>query len=295
MTEFLVAQGNRRQDVSRTAAALCARVAIQGFKCQVRLSEHVIKTTASRFGDDKKSAFIQKKLSGVLHEDFFGISQASEAKFASAGINTTDQLFAAFLSILDDEDPSKCSSKCDEFYQKLDALGAAAGYKSVIIYQLQAKLAVGIDAHGAAALNAALPTLEEEGEQCEQQQQLGPSDRTGGVGNAHASRRGASKVGTAAACTARRTLFEAQQAEEAEASAVGGAVAGTVAGAAASGRGPTFSGLLISSLPCLFAFGVWYLAAQGAAPAPPQPALLGVEMGEMGVVGMRQESGGEWL
>ena len=70
----------------------------KGFKCQVRLSEHVIKTTASRFGDDKKSAFIQKKLSGKLHEDFFGISQASEAKFASAGITNTDQLFAAFLS-----------------------------------------------------------------------------------------------------------------------------------------------------------------------------------------------------
>ena len=287
MTEFLVAQGNRRQDVGRTAAALYARVTIKGFKCRVRLSDHVVKTTASRFGDDKKSAFIQKKLTGKLSKDFFGISESSEAKFAAAGIANTDQLFAAFLSILDDEQPAKNSAKCDEFYRMLDDLGAAAGFKSVIIYQLQAKLGVGIDAHGPAALNAALPTLaEEEGDESEEQ--LDPSDRTGG-GNVQASRRGTSKIGTGAASTSRRTLFVAQRAETQQTE-----VEGVVRGGAAARRGTTFGDLLVSSLPwALLAFGVWcFLAAQGA--APHQPALPAASGVDMGVVGMSQESG-EWL
>jgi len=130
----------------RTAERIGARVLGEGFKCEIKLSDHVIKSTVSMFNDAKKTAFMSKKLSGDLAADFTGIKNID--KFKAAGIHNTDQLFAAFLKIIDDPHPGLNTSKCDEFYRLLGSLGAASGYKSAIIYQLQAKLAVGIDTEG---------------------------------------------------------------------------------------------------------------------------------------------------
>jgi len=130
----------------RTAQRIADRVLAMGFKCEIKLSPHVIKSTVSKFGDDKKTAFMAKKLTGDLASDFFGIK--STAGFEAAGITSTDKLFAAFLSIIDHPHPDANTKKCDEFYDKLNDLGAASGFKSAIIYQLQSKLAVGIDSEG---------------------------------------------------------------------------------------------------------------------------------------------------
>lgn len=117
------------------------------------------KTATSLFDDSKKTAFLQRRLTGTLSEDFFGIKD--ERAFRANGITSTDHLFGAFLAIIDDPDPSKNTAKCDQFYAELKKLGAAPSYKSAIIYQLQAKLAVGIDTHGPEALLSPLPTLPE--------------------------------------------------------------------------------------------------------------------------------------
>jgi len=130
----------------KTAERIAARVLGKGFTCDIKLSDHVIKSTLSKFGDDKKTAFMMKKLSGDLASDFFGIKTTSG--FTKAGITNTDKLFASFLSIIDNPFPGANVAKCDEFYGKLSKLGAASGFKSIIIYQLQAKLAVGIDSEG---------------------------------------------------------------------------------------------------------------------------------------------------
>jgi len=129
-----------------TAQRIADRVQTKGFKCEIKLSEHVIKSTVSTFNDAKKTAFMAKKLTGDLSKDFTGIKDVT--KFNAAGIRTSDHLFAAFLSIIDDPLPCKNTKQCDEFYKTLTNLGAASGYKSAIIYQLQSKLAVGIDTEG---------------------------------------------------------------------------------------------------------------------------------------------------
>lgn len=159
--KFLVECGGVEQHVKEAARAINERVADKGFECDIRLSDHVIKTAASRFDDTKKTDFLKRKLSNKLSDDFVGIRD--ETRYHASGIKTTDNLFGAFLSIIDDPSPAANTDKCDEFYRKLDALGAAPGYKSVIIYQLQAKLAVGIDTHGPEALKLRhlLPAMRE--------------------------------------------------------------------------------------------------------------------------------------
>lgn len=129
-----------------TTQRIADRVQNKGFKIEINLSDHVIKSTVSMFNDAKKTAFMAKKLTGDLATDFTGIKSVS--KFNAAGIRTSDHLFAAFLSIIDEPVPGKSTKKCDEFYETLHSLGAASGYKSAIIYQLQSKLAVGIDTEG---------------------------------------------------------------------------------------------------------------------------------------------------
>jgi len=263
MTDKLVEMGNRRQDCSVTGAALCARVATRGVKVDIKLSDHVVATTASRFGDDKKTAFIQKKLTGKLSSDFFGISEASEANFKAVGIATTDALFGAFLKLLDDEEPSKSADKCDAFYAKLGALGAAKGFKSVIIYQLQAKLAVGIDSHGPAALRAAMPVLPEEGEEGEPVESAA-SDRTGGS-NANATRRRHASQASGVA-SASRQLF-ADRARPGAAASGGDAHGGS---SAAAGAGSSF---LLATMPCaLLAFALFSFFCTSRGPS--EPAML---------------------
>lgn len=155
-----VPEGERakmKQHIDKSASALKERVEVKGVEVNFRLSNHVIKTATSQFNDAKKTEFIQKKLTGKLSDDFFGIGPDSEAKFTKEGIKTTDELFGEFLKGLgpvgdEDFDPSMDTKWCDAFYDRLTSLGAASGYKSAIIYQIQAKLAVGIDSHGAEAL-----------------------------------------------------------------------------------------------------------------------------------------------
>ena len=158
---FLKELGCTPQWVKRTAGAIKERVADRGFKCEIKLSDHVIKTASSRFDDSKKSSFLQKRLTNRLSDDFFGIK--NESGFHRAGIMNTDQLIGQFLSIINDPNPSKNTAKCNEFYAKLNSLGASPGHKSVIIYQMQAKLAVGIDTYGDEALRLRhlLPALPE--------------------------------------------------------------------------------------------------------------------------------------
>ena len=129
----------------QTAQQIARRVLIKGFKCEIKLSEHVIKSSHSHFGDDKKRAFMNQKLTGDLNNDFTGIGLASLANLAAVGITNSDGLFAAFLSIIDNPNPMANTDKCDQFYEQLGRYGVASGYKATIIYQLQSKLAVGID------------------------------------------------------------------------------------------------------------------------------------------------------
>ena len=128
----------------KTAQQIADRVLIKGFKCEIKLSEDVIKSSHSHFGDDKKRAFMNQKLTGNLN-DFTGIGPASLANLAAVGITNSDGLFAAFLSIIDNPIPMANTDKCDQFYEQLGRYGVASGYKATIIYQLQSKLAVGID------------------------------------------------------------------------------------------------------------------------------------------------------
>ena len=128
----------------KTAQQIARRVLIKGFKCEIKLSEDVIKSSHSHFGDDKKRAFMNQKLTGKLN-DFTGIGPASLANLAAVGITNSDGLFAAFLSIIDNPNPMANTDKCDQFYEQLGRYGVASGYKATIIYQLQSKLAVGID------------------------------------------------------------------------------------------------------------------------------------------------------
>ena len=129
----------------QTAQQIADRVLIKGFKCEIKLSDGVIKSSHSHFGDDKKRAFVNKKLTGDLTGDFTGIGSASLANLAAAGITNSDGLFAAFLSIIDNPNPMANTDKCDQFYEQLGRCRVASGYKATIIYQLQSKLAVGID------------------------------------------------------------------------------------------------------------------------------------------------------
>ena len=129
----------------QTAQQIARRVLIKGFKCEIKLSEDVIKSSHSHFGDDKKRAFMNQKLTGNLTNDFTGIGPASLANLAAVGITNSDGLFAAFLSIIDNPIPMANTDKCDQFYEQLGRYGVASGYKATIIYQLQSKLAVGID------------------------------------------------------------------------------------------------------------------------------------------------------
>lgn len=147
--EFLVGCGGIKQHVQETAKAVNQRVTQVGFQCDVKLSDHVIKTS-TLFNDTKKTDFLKRKLSGKLSEDFFGIND--ESAFHKADIKNTDQLFGEFLSIIDEPNPTENTDKCDQFYDFLKKLKASSGHKSVIIYQIQAKLAIGIDTHGPEAL-----------------------------------------------------------------------------------------------------------------------------------------------
>lgn len=161
--DFLVTEcKGMKQHMTKTAEAINERVSKKGFTCDIKLSDHVI-ATSTKFDDTKKTDFLTRKLSNTLEDDFMGIGPDTVSKFAAAGIRNTDQLFGAFLSIIDDPDVSKNTSKCDEFYDKLKEMKSAPSYKSVIIYQLQAKLAIGIDTHGPEALKLRhlLPTVRE--------------------------------------------------------------------------------------------------------------------------------------
>ena len=129
----------------QTAQQIADRVLIKGFKCEIKLSEHVITSSHSHFGDDRKRAFMNQKLTGDLTVDFTGIGSASLANLAAVGITNSDGLFAAFLSIIDNPNPMANTDKCDQFYEQLGRWKVASGYKATIIYQLQSKLAVGID------------------------------------------------------------------------------------------------------------------------------------------------------
>jgi hypothetical protein len=161
--DFLVTECKGvKQHMTKTAEAINERVSKKGFTCDIMLSDHVI-ATSTKFDDTKKTDFLKRKLSNTLEDDFMGIGPDTVKEFAAVGIRNTDQLFGAFLSIIDDPDVSKNTSKCDDFYDKLKKMKAARGYKSVIIYQLQAKLAIGIDTHGPEALKLRhlLPTVRE--------------------------------------------------------------------------------------------------------------------------------------
>ena len=129
----------------QTAQQIEDRVLIKGFKCEIKLSDHVITSSHSLFGDDRKRAFMNQKLTGDLTVDFTGIGSASLANLAAVGITNSDGLFAAFLSIIDNPNPMANTDKCDQFYEQLGKWKVASGYKATIIYQLQSKLAVGID------------------------------------------------------------------------------------------------------------------------------------------------------
>jgi len=129
----------------QTAQQIARRVLIKGFKCEIKLSDGVIKSSHSHFGDDKKRAFMNKKLTGNLTVDFTGIKEVTVANLAAVGITNSDGLFAAFLSIIDNPNPMANTDKCDQFYEQLGRWKVASGYKATIIYQLQSKLAVGID------------------------------------------------------------------------------------------------------------------------------------------------------
>ena len=137
--------GCHAPSMKKTAQQIADRVLIKGFKCEIKLSEDVIKSSHSHFGDDKKRAFMNQKLTGNLTNDFTGIGPASLANLAAVGITNSDGLFAAFLSIIDNPIPMANTDKCDQFYEQLGRYGVASGYKATIIYQLQSKLAVGID------------------------------------------------------------------------------------------------------------------------------------------------------
>ena len=128
----------------QTAQQIARRVLIKGFKCEIKLSDHVLTSSHSHFGDDQKRAFMNQKLTGNLG-DFTGIKEVTVANLAAVGITNSDGLFAAFLSIIDNPNPMANTDKCDQFYEQLGRYGVASGYKATIIYQLQSKLAVGID------------------------------------------------------------------------------------------------------------------------------------------------------
>ena len=129
----------------QTAQQIARRVLIKGFKCEIKLSEDVIKSSHSHFGDDKKRAFMNQKLTGNLTNDFTGIEPASLANLAEVGITNSDGLFAAFLSIIDNPNPMANTEKCNQFYEQLGRWNVASRDKATIIYQLKLKLAVGID------------------------------------------------------------------------------------------------------------------------------------------------------
>ena len=144
---WLVDMGCHAPSMTRhqTAQQIEDRVLIKGFKCEIKLSDHVLTSSHSLFGDDKKRAFMNQKLTGNLTVDFTGIGPASLANLAAVGITNSDGLFAAFLSIIDNPNPMANTDKCDQFDEQLGRYGVASGYKATIIYQLQSKLAVGID------------------------------------------------------------------------------------------------------------------------------------------------------
>jgi len=144
----------------QTAQQIADRVLIKGFKCEIKLSDHVITSSHSLFGDDKKRAFMNQKLTGDLTVDFTGIGSASLANLAAVGITNSDGLFAAFLSIIDNPNPMANTDKCDQFDEQLGRYGVASGYKATIIYQLQSKLAVGIDSSHEGELEMALRNYE---------------------------------------------------------------------------------------------------------------------------------------
>ena len=144
----------------QTAQQIADRVLIKGFKCEIKLSDHVITSSHSHFGDDKKRAFMNQKLTGDLTVDFTGIGPASLANLAAVGITNSDGLFAAFLSIIDNPNPMANTDKCDQFYEQLGRWKVASGYKATIIYQLQSKLAVGIDSSHEGELEMALRNYE---------------------------------------------------------------------------------------------------------------------------------------
>ena len=77
----------------QTAQQIARRVLIKGFKCEIKLSDHVITSSHSHFGDDKKRAFMNQKLTGDLTVDFTGIGPASLANLAEDGITNSDGLF----------------------------------------------------------------------------------------------------------------------------------------------------------------------------------------------------------
>jgi hypothetical protein len=145
----------------QTAQQIEDRVLIKGFKCEIKLSDHVITSSHSHFGDDKKRAFMNQKLTGDLTVDFTGIGPASLANLAAVGITNSDGLFAAFLSIIDNPNPMANTDKCDQFYEQLGRWKVASGYKATIIYQLQSKLAVGIDSSNEGELEMALRNYED--------------------------------------------------------------------------------------------------------------------------------------
>ena len=144
----------------QTAQQIEDRVLIKGFKCEIKLSDHVIKSSHSHFGDDKKRAFMNKKLTGNLTVDFTGIKEVTVANLAAVGITNSDGLFAAFLSIIDNPNPMANTDKCDQFYEQLGRWKVASGYKATIIYQLQSKLAVGIDSSNVGIEHCQLWTLD---------------------------------------------------------------------------------------------------------------------------------------
>ena len=145
----------------QTAQQIEDRVLIKGFKCEIKLSDHVIKSSHSHFGDDKKRAFTNQKLTGNLTVDFTGIGPASLANLAAVGITNSDGLLAAFLSIIDNPNPMANTDKCDQFYEQLGRWKVASGFKATIIYQLQSKLAVGIDSSNEGELEMALRNYED--------------------------------------------------------------------------------------------------------------------------------------
>ena len=114
-------------NVNRLAAALAQRVQ-SGFAVTVPLSKSTKGTSELTGG--KRAMYINTRLNGNLLHDFLGLNPISLQKMAAAGVTTSDQLFAQFLSLLDEPTAEFTEAMGDKFYRKLTEYGVAGSKAS---------------------------------------------------------------------------------------------------------------------------------------------------------------------